>query len=139
MATIEQAVYYKIVNDTDIEALIGTRFYTAGDVPQNVTLPYMTYQRISGVRHRHQAGAGLVEARYQFNCYATKQIGAAALGTALRAALERYRGDMGEAGSTIAVRGAFVQDDSDQGSPPTEGSQRGPIWQTVDVIFWYVE
>lgn len=139
MATIEQALYYEVVNDAGVSALISTRLYPAAEVPQDTTTPYMTYQRISGPRHRHQGGAGLVEARYQFTCHDDTQREAAALATALRAVLEAYRGDMGESGSTVTVRAAYVENDVDGSSPPTDASQRGPIWQSVDVLVWYVE
>ena len=137
--SIEEAIHYELTNTDAISALIGTRLYPIAEVPQGTQTEYMTYQRISGPRERHQVGAGVCAARYQFNCYGVTQKEASELGAALRTKLDRYRDDMGEAGSTISVRGAFVQNDSDHSTPPTGGTQVGPIWQVVDVIFWYVE
>jgi hypothetical protein len=135
----EDALGYKLVNTSAITNLVDERIYQATDVSQRTERPYLTFQRISGPRHRHQTGAGLCEPRYQFSAIADKVDDARDIADAVRATFDRYRGQMGRAGSTVAVRGAFVQDDSVVPIIPTDASQRGPQQRSVDIIFWYVE
>ena len=141
MATFERALYYELANAATITALVSTRIYPAGDVPQDTTSDYMTYQRVSSRRVRHQGGLGLVEARYQFDCWAVagELKTANAIANAVVAKFDRYREDMGETGQTVTVRRAYVEDERDTIVNATAGGQRGPAGVQVDVVFHYVE
>jgi hypothetical protein len=42
MATIEEALFYKLANDSSVKAIVSTRVYPI-KFPQDVTLPCLTY------------------------------------------------------------------------------------------------
>lgn len=43
-----QTIYSVLSADGDVSALVSTRIYPEGSVPQNPTLPYISYIRLSG-------------------------------------------------------------------------------------------
>lgn len=70
VGSIEESIYYLLFQNTGLTDLISTKIYPA-IVPQNGTLPCLTYQQISGNRDQEISGAsGFVTARYQINCWA---------------------------------------------------------------------
>lgn len=113
-----------------VTTLVGTRVYPL-ELPQGVTLPAITYQRISGPRVRSQSGpSGLAHPRIQLNCWARDYAGAVQLADVVRRALDGYRGAMG---STI-VQASFLDNDLDGHEPDTG------LWRrTLDVILWHEE
>jgi len=64
--------------------------------PQNVTLPCITYQRISTARNltHDLTSSTLSDARFQFDIFAQKYIDALAISEELRKALQGYAGAM---------------------------------------------
>jgi hypothetical protein len=133
----QASLYYEVVNTAGISAIISSRFYPAGEVPQDADLPYMTFQRISNVQVRHQtANSALNQYRYQFECRAETEKGARDLREQLLTALDRFSGEMGESGSTNTIRDAFHDNDSMDFQPPTDASERGPHRAIVDILFW---
>lgn len=142
MATFDAALYYELANNSsDITTIVSTRIYPVAEVPQKTATEYLTFQRLSASRWPHQGGAaGLVIARYQFNCYGEKQVEASTLAGAVVAKFASFRdAAMGDPDDSVALRKSYVLDNTDQSAPPTAGEQRGPAWQMVDVMFCYVE
>lgn len=142
MATFDAALYYELANNSSgITDITSTRIWPIAGVPQETETEYLTFQRLSALRHPHQgAAAGLVTARYQFNCYGATQVEASTLADAVVSKFAHYRdAAMGESGDSVVLRKSFVVDDADRSTPPTSGEQRGPIWQSVDVMFNYIE
>ena len=75
-----------------MSALIANRFYP-NKLPQDVKLPAMTYQRISGQRvHSHGGNSGLAFPRFQFSAWAKKYTQAVDLTEKLRLAIDGFRG-----------------------------------------------
>ena len=140
MATIEQAFLYHCQNAAGITALIGTRFYPEGGVPESPTTPFATYERTSIERQRSQSGKnGLVQARIQVVAWAETQLSASAIAKAFADVLDQYRGSMGAPAATVAVRGLSTDPASDQTSPPIDASATGMFATQVDFVVWYVE
>ena len=69
MAEIAQVLVAYLQADTTLAALIGTRIYPI-TLPQEPTLPALTFRRVSSVRKVDHGGkVGYTLARYQFDCY----------------------------------------------------------------------
>lgn len=85
-------VFATVSASAPVKALIGAspvRCYPAGEAPQNVTLPYCTYQQIAGSPENYlnqlpDIDSGLV----QIDVYAATTASARAVFTALRNAVE---------------------------------------------------
>lgn len=87
-------------------ALVSTRVYPV-ILPQNVTMPAIAYQRISGTA---QNGTTQIrEARYQISCWGSTFASAQSVATQVRAALEEW--SIG--GSGVYVRMARVVNEQD--------------------------
>jgi hypothetical protein len=66
-------------------------------LPQGVTLPAVTYQRVAGGEDVTHSGAGPARALVQVDCWADGYDAALTLAAAVRAALAGHRGAMGSA------------------------------------------
>lgn len=94
---IEQAILTKLQATSGVTSLVGSgtnaRIYYAGHVPQNVSLPYLTIQKISAGRtHAHSGPSGLVSSRIQITCFDDSYLGAKALAVAVQAAIDGFSG-----------------------------------------------
>lgn len=92
MADIESSTFTILSGDGTVAALVGTRIYPLV-VPQDVALPAISYQKISGVReYAHDAPLGFASVRIQVNCVDDDYDGAKALAAAVRGAMSGYSG-----------------------------------------------
>lgn len=98
--SIEEAIYYKLTNDTDVAAIVSTRVYPM-KLPPNPTYPAITYQRISTARWHNYAGAsGRARPRFQIDCWLDGSNRAEAyddardLATKVRKCLDGFKGDI---------------------------------------------
>ncbi len=145
MASLTRALNYELKNTSGVSDLVGARIFVDGDISSSVTTPFLTHSLISRVRDRHQAGGpNLTTDRIQINALGLKadsspELTAAAVADAVTAALDRFRGAMGEAGATVTVRGAYLESRRDVPIEPSDGSQRGPHEVQMDFLVSYVE
>lgn len=136
MITIEEGLFAYLSTNAGLVALISTRVYP-NKLPETVTLPALTYQRIDSPRvHTHDtSGAtGTAYPRFQFDAWATTYASAKAITDALRAALNGYRGTMGTGGTAVTVQGALVQDESFD-----DFADAGMLRISSDYIIWHLE
>lgn len=132
---IEGAIYYLLAADATVSGLVGTRIYP-NLVPQAASLPAITYQQISGVREHTADGAdGIVESRFQINCWASTYTGAKSLSDAVRKELDGYKGTVGS--RNILFCFLADEDDMPQIAPETDVLQR--YGKRLDFIFMYDE
>ena len=69
MADIEQVLQAKMVGETSITDLVGTRVYPL-KAPDNPTFPFITYQRIdSEPIYTMDGGGNRVESRFQIDAW----------------------------------------------------------------------
>ena len=137
--SIHAALFYHVTQAPAVSALMGDRLYP-GLAPPEAALPRMTYQRIACEHARHATGgSGLARSRFQFTCWAQSTAAAQALADALRESLDNVRGDMGAPGSTVSVRGCFLEGGGDRVIAPTDGSDQGPFGAVQDVVIWHTE
>lgn len=130
---IEEALYAHLVADAGVAALISTRVYPLS-IAQDVALPAIAYQRISGPRQRYHSGpSAMAEARIQITCQAAKYTQAKALAKAVRLAMDGYSGTMGGV-SGVLVEFCGVVNELDGYEFETEGET-----VRVDVMVLYQE
>jgi len=127
---IEAALFGHLSTDAGLSALAGTRVYPV-QLPQDATLPALTFQRVSTrpVTHRDSTVPTYSRPRYQINCWSSSFDGAVALRLALRLAM----GTLAQAsGPRIDV--ALMQDDRDvvEAAP-------GRWVASLDYFVWHAE
>lgn len=99
MAYFEEALYSRLSGFAGITALCSTRIFPV-KIPDNTTMPCLSYHRISGSRIESMTGSSaLVYARFQIDCWGRKYSDVKALAEQVRLALEGYKGTI--AGVTI--------------------------------------
>jgi len=113
MITDGEIVYALLAADTDVAALVSTRIYPES-APQNVTVPYITYE-VSSVEHYHHMvnSSGLKAATVMVDCFAATYIAARALAEKVRLALQGYTGTVTVGGASVVVQMITLEDDSD--------------------------
>lgn len=110
---IEAALYAELTGNAGVKALVSTRVYPLR-APQDATLPYLIYQKISNARdYSHDGATLLVHPRFQFKAVSTTFDGSRALFHAVRAVLSGYSGTMGGVGG-VSVNGGFLENEYDQ-------------------------
>lgn len=132
---VNDAIYYILSNAAGVTAITSTRIYPL-QAPQNVTRPYITYQRISTERDGSLDGPnGLVSASVQVDCWATTNDAARALADAVRLAFDDYRGS---AASTI-IQGVFLKQDFDNWEQELAGGESLLHRVTLEFNVWHEE
>lgn len=138
MITIEEGLAAFLVANAGVNALISGRVYP-NKLPQDVTLPAITYQRIDSPRiHAHDSSGatGTARPRMQIDCWAggsEPYKSAKAISDAVRAALDGYRGTFGTV-NPVTVQSALIQNErwNDQ-------ADAGVGRMTCDYIIWHLE
>lgn len=133
MSVIEEALHYLLKNNAGVSALVTARIYPTV-APQNVTLPAIVYQRISGVReHTHDSAGDLARPRFQFAALATTYSAAKALANAIRVCIDNY------AGTVLGVRidSIQVQNEIDGFNLATDSTSTYTTY--VDAVVWHHE
>jgi hypothetical protein len=114
MATIEEAIYSHLIADAGVSALVSTRVYPL-TIPQDIALPAIAYQRISGPRiAAHDGPTGLARARIQVTCQASTYTAAKGLAMEVRQALDGFRGSVTTEGDELVeVEASFLANEWD--------------------------
>ena len=94
MPDIAGAIRTLTIADADVAALVSSRMYSDA-LPQNATLPAVTYFVVDTQPNEHLAGiADVSRARIQIDCFAATRTAANDLANKVRLALEKkHRGD----------------------------------------------
>ena len=117
-----------LLADAGISALVGTRIYPGGQLPQNPTLPAITYKLISGNWIQTATGAaGLAGPRMQIDCWAETYAGADALFELVRLRING-KGDGGN------IQGMFLEGNRDVSDPVL-----GVRGRSADAFVWHEE
>lgn len=121
----ESSLRAYLIAQPAIAALIGTRFYPVR-LPQDPTLPAITYQTIAGGEGTtHEGASGLARTRVQFDCWASTKGQVLALAKALRDAL-----------ATVNPGWMGAERINDMDVPESEPV----LWRRmVEYRFWYEE
>ena len=107
--TIESVIYTQLTGFAGLSALVALRVYPT-PAPQNVVVPFVTYQRISAVRYPGMGSdSPLVSSRFQFDAIAASFIGMRAVMDQLRQSLQRFRSNS----SSPVVIDTFIENELD--------------------------
>jgi len=130
--TIGEAVRARLLGQSDVTDLVGTRVYPL-TMPSSVTLPAISYQDVGEARPRAMVRdpEELVSVRMQLNCWAEGYLSSRRLAREVIDALEDYSGV--SAGMTI--QSIEIVNQMDQYEPDAGG-----IYRTiVEVKVWHHE
>lgn len=93
--SVETVLKTRLDGYAGLSALIATRVYP-NVLPQNVTLPAISYRRVTAERISAMGSdSGVVRARFQFDVWAVSYADARAVTEQLRGALQRWRNASG--------------------------------------------
>lgn len=122
---------------TAVTDLVANRIYP-GQAPQNATLPYVVFNRISAERFPHLGGpSGLVRSRVQFDIYGSSQLESENVRDALRLWLDGYDKAMGA--SNLDVRNVTLENEVDDWLNPDDSSDTGNFNISMDFFFTFAE
>ena len=106
---IAAAIVSILTSDATVSGIVSSRVYPLF-VPQNATIPAITYQNIVSPRvHTLGSVDDMVPALYQLNCWAETMEGARALSEAVRGALNNYSGTVGG----VVIQAVHITDEDD--------------------------
>ena len=92
--TIEEAIRTYLLTQTGLTALVSTRI-VVDEVTDGVTLPAVSYQKISDVKSHFLTGQSTLENPiFQYTAYATTKAVAKSVATQLKLALCDYQGTL---------------------------------------------
>ncbi|NBS67650.1 DUF3168 domain-containing protein [bacterium] len=129
-----KAMRARLIGDATLTGLIGTRIYP-GKAPQDPTLPYVVYHRISTTRTPTLNGPTLVpETRIQLDIIATSQASAELVATAIRNRIDGYTGTS----ASVSVLSSVVEDEMDM-DETIEGSDSIYYRVVMDVLIQHRE
>lgn len=109
MSLIEEALVSRLSAVSAVTALVGSRIYPVR-APEGAARPFLVFQRVAATRETaFGADPGLARARMQVTAWADRYATAKAVATAVRQALQRYRGTL----LGVEVLDVFVELDQD--------------------------
>ena len=132
---IEQALYTLMSNDSTLGGYVSTRIYPS-IVPQGAAMPAITYQQISGMRDDVMTGpTGLVESRFQINCWAETYKETRILSNAVENVFDGFDGTA----NNVVIQCIHLVDEGDmpQISPGADVLKR--YGKRLDFIVWFKE
>lgn len=98
MATIQEALYSKLMSTAGVTALVGSRIYAEGSTQHTgPDMPaYVTFEAVSGeVINQHGGSSGLRRGRVSYMAHGSTRAGVVAVCEALIAALNGFSGTVG--------------------------------------------
>ena len=115
MALIEEALFTRLSGFAGLVALVAARIYPVV-LPQDVTLPAVSYQRVSGPRTSAMGSdPGLSHPRFEVSAWSEDYLTAKTVKEQIRAALQRWRGTV----SGVVVIDTFLLGERDLYDPAT--------------------
>ena len=134
MISIEEGLYHKLTNTAAITAIVSSRVYPA-PLPQNPTLPALTYQLITPMSMTsHQGMGGTAFPRYQITGWASTLAALVELMKQVRICLNGFKGTFGTGGSTVTVQSSLMAGGYDTYEPDTQRYMRAQ-----DYIIYHAE
>ena len=135
--SVESALYDHLTADAALTALVSNRIYPTV-APQNVTLPYVTFNVIAGEHERHAlAGAGLAQVSVQIDVWDDDAAGRRSVTDALFDRLHGFRGQMGT--EQLEVRSVHVDGPTDSYEEPIQGGEEGIFRGRTEIQVWHTE
>jgi hypothetical protein len=130
MKDIRPALRTFVLADGLIASMVGARMYPIV-LPQGVKEDSIVYNEVSSTGDHHNEGpSGLAQVRMQIGCWSLSADGAHALGLAVKARIDGYRGPMG----SVDVQGVFFETWNDLYEDSTK-----MFGKSADYRIWYGE
>ena len=124
-----------LVAEASITALVGTRVYVE-TVPQGSQLPHILITQISTDEYNTLDGAGGMRSMdVDIDGKAAGSVSATAVADAVRAYIKNYTGTAG----SYTINSVLVNDESAGYEPPTDGSDVGIYYVTLDTSIQFTE
>jgi len=137
--SIEKALVSMLTSDANVNAKVGSRIFPVF-VPKGQMLPAITYQEISGVRDSHMKGAsGLVNARYQINCWTKKYRAARELADLVRVALAPESDTYPDTIEGISIQAIMLLNENDVPSIHSDNEELSGHGKMLDFSIWFKE
>lgn len=135
---IEKAIVSILSNASAVTGIVGSRIFPLF-VPQPAkdNLPAITYQQISGPRDHVMSGpTGLVNARFQINCWSKTYKGLREFANAVRTTLDGYSGTVL---GTVIQNNVKLLDEGDVPSIKPENEELSSFGKRLDFEFNFNE
>lgn len=127
---IEEHINARLKATAAVTAIVGDRIYPS-HIPQRATLPAVSHLRLSGMpEHAMGADADVRQTRVQVSCWSSQYSQGKTLAAAVRGALSRYAGTIGD----DEILDVYEENELDDYDPPTAVHQI-----VVDLLVWYRE
>ena len=131
---------FKHLQATVRDVFVDADVYPVGALPKQTRTRYVTFQRISAQHQRHLGGgSGLVSQRWQIDCWARTMADAELMSDAIRVALDNRTTAIGDGENLTPINAAFLEDDSEEFTAPTDKSQIGHARVRMDFMIWHSE
>jgi len=123
----EEGLFHYLDNYAGLSEEIDDRLYPMV-LPQKVTLPAVTYMRVSTPRNLAFERSFIPYPRFQFDCWAESYERAKDVAAQIVAALDIYGGTMGD----YTVQVSIIEDERDFYEPATK------VWHSmVEAVIWH--
>ena len=133
---LEASLYAFMIANAGINAAVGNRVYPKL-VPQDATMPAITYRRISSEHvHSMDGSSGADDARYQITCWGTTRLSAKSVANTVRLNMD---GKTGLMGSVTIGRMLLEQDEDMPDEPPAKNKEDWRFGVRHDYSIWYDE
>ena len=118
---IQETIYEHLTTNAGVAAIVAARVYPVR-LPQEPTLPALTYFRVSGPVEYTRDGVSLTQSRFQISCWAAGYAAVIALASAVRSAMG------------IFPKVSFLENQPEMFEPETS------VYHIpVDVMIWHEE
>lgn len=105
----------------------GDRVYPGGKLPEGVTLPAISYFRVSGPRDHTQSSGDVPYPRFQITCWGKDHDEADALG-------DQVVQQIGGVRATVGLLKSVALIDDDRG--PLPDPETDEFMRTIDIVIW---
>ena len=137
--SIEKALVNLLSSDASVNAKVGGRIYPVF-VPNDQSLPAITYQEVSGVRDNVMAGAsGLVQARFQINCWTKTYREARELADLVRTALSPDNDSYPKTVEGTNIQGIMLLNENDVPTIHGDNEELSGHGKMLDFSVWFKE
>lgn len=113
---IEQALKEQLLMTAPVKALVGDKIFYVGNIPQDVSTPYIALQKISDVHGKVFSGPNRLQiARIQITIIDTSWLNCKNIADAIQTGIDGFTGTMGS-GNGVEV--GLCSHDNDNDLPP---------------------
>jgi hypothetical protein len=130
---IEELLKRVLISDADVSSIVNTKVYPSV-IPQDIAVPALTYQKISGQWQIQISGPhNMSQERFQINCWAATYAEVMELADKVRSVLNGYDGMVGD----IDVHEITLDNETDLIVVAADTRVNERYGYAMDFIIWY--